>query len=69
MSIKSVPGQPSTWKMKYIHSIHSKNPTMNKTALKYAVGLGISAKTISQYWERYVYTKPVYQIKSMEESR
>ena len=67
MSIKIVPGQPSTWKMKYIHAIHSKNPTLNKTELKYAVGLGISAKVISKYWERYVDARPVYQIKQMEE--
>lgn len=58
---------PCGWKIKYIHSIHSENPTLNKTNLKYAVGLGISAKVISEYWKTYVDPKPVYQIKPIEE--
>lgn len=56
-----------TAKIEYIHKIHSNDPTMNKTGLKYAVGLGISTKVISEYWKTYVDPTPIYQIKPIEE--
>ena len=57
-----------TAKIEYIHKMHSNNPTMNKTELKYSVGLGISPKIIAEYWRLYVDPNPVYVIRDLNQT-